>query len=179
MTRVLAIDAGLSSGWAVLDFELNSPPVELALYQGKMGLIETVDRICETYKSYEPDVVVTEKFNLRPGNKFLADLTTVSVNGALQYAMHDKFGVEMVEQTPAQAKGLVSDKVLKRLGMWPTGSIVGAKDADDVRDALRHAVHFGVVELKHRPTAELGWPQEKEECCGSVRGCLTCPEEEI
>lgn len=159
MTRVLAIDAGLSSGWAVLDFEDDCPPAELALYQGKMGLIETVDRICETYKTYEPDVVITEKFNLRPGNKFLADLTTVSVNGALQYAMHDKFGVEMVEQTPAQAKGLVSDEVLKRLGMWPTGSIVGTKDADDVRDALRHAVHYAVVSMKHLPTTKLGWPQ--------------------
>lgn len=164
MTTVLAIDAGHSSGWAVVDFTEGADPEVEALYQGKMSLIETVDRICETFQTYEPDAVIVEKFNLRPGNKFLADLTTVSVNGAIQYAMHDKFGIEVEEQTPAQAKGLVSDKVLKRLGglFWPTGSMVGAPDADDARDALRHAVRFAVEVLKHRPTAESGWPREEE-----------------
>lgn len=164
MTRVLAIDAGLSSGWAVVDFLTDKAPEVQALYQARNPLIPTVEGIVQTYRTYEPDVVVIEKFTLRPGNKFVADLTTVAVNGAIQYALHDAFGVEVVEQTPSQAKGLVSDKVLKRLGadFWPTGSVVGAGDADDVRDSLRHAVYYAVQTLHHRPTTEAGWPREEE-----------------
>lgn len=159
MTRVLGIDAGESTGLAVVDFTQGGT---YASYVGQFtdGLVDTVSDIINATVSFIPDVVVIEQFDLRPGNKFLANLSTVYRNGALEYALATEVGTDPVWQTPAQAKGLVSDAVLKRLGdrFWPTGKDVGQKDADDARDALRHAIHYAVVTLKHRPTIEKGWP---------------------
>lgn len=163
MTRVLAIDAGESTGLAVVDFTETGPELRY-LSQFIAGVVETVFDIHDLIVDYQPVAVVAEQFDLRPGNKFLADLSTVYRNGALEYMLAVDFAMEPVWQTPAQAKGLVSDTVLKRLGpdFWPTGKTVGQKDANDARDALRHAVFYAVEVLKHRPTIELGWPKPEE-----------------
>lgn len=159
MTRVLAIDAGESTGVAVVDFTENGP--ELALLA--QFIDNNVDTVCNIYDYIVetiPDKVVIEQFDLRPGNKFLADLSTVYRNGALEYMLAVDFAMEPVWQTPAQAKGLVHDLVLKRFGpdFWPTGKTVGYKDANDARDALRHAIRYGVEVLEHLPTTKKGWP---------------------
>lgn len=159
MTRVLAIDAGESTGLAVVDFTETGPEQQY-LSQFIADNVSTVFEIHDLIEDYRPDKVVIEQFDLRPGNKFLADLSTVYRNGALEYMLAADFAMDPVWQTPAQAKGLVSDTVLKRFGsdFWPTGKTVGYKDANDARDALRHAIHYGVVTLEHRPTIERGWP---------------------
>lgn len=164
MTRVLAIDAGESTGMAVVDFTETGPEL-VSLSQFIAGTTGTMRWLAGIIETYEVETVVAEQFNLRPGNKFLADLSTVYRNGALEYMLAVDFAMAPVWQTPAQAKGLVSDKVLKRLGdeFWPTGRTVGQKDADDARDALRHAIYYAVTTLKHRPTIELGWPKEKDD----------------
>ena len=98
--------------------------------------------------------IVSEQFDLRPGNKFRADLTPVKVNAVLDYVHGD-----IVSQTPAQAKGLVKDQVLKNLGWWPTGKTVGQRDANDVRDAFRHLVYRLVRQYKNQWVLEKGWPK--------------------
>lgn len=163
MTRVLGIDAGESTGLAVVDFTDNGPDL-CYLSQFVADNVNTVLDIHNLIVDYQPATVVAEQFNLRPGNKFLADLSTVYRNGALEYMLAVDFAMDPLWQTPAQAKGLVSDTVLKRFGsdFWPTGKTVGYKDANDARDALRHAVFYAVEVLNHRPTIELGWPKPKE-----------------
>lgn len=163
MTRVLAIDAGDMTGLAVVDFESNGTALCL-LEQFAGDVTQTMHRVAAVIRAMDVGVVVAEQFNLRPGNQFVADLSTVYRNGALEYMLAVHFGIDPVWQTPAQAKGLVSDMVLKRLGsgFWPTGKTVGYKDANDARDALRHAVFYAVEVLNHRPTIELGWPKPKE-----------------
>lgn len=159
MTRVLAIDAGESTGLAVVEFT-PSGPIRLYLDQFIADTTQTVRNIAREYRTFGPDVVIAEQFDLRPGNKFLADLSTVYRNGALEYMFEYEFDEQVYWQTPAQAKGLVHDLVLKRLGkdFWPTGKTVGYKDANDARDALRHALRYGVEVLEHMPTIKKGWP---------------------
>lgn len=159
MTRVLAIDAGESTGLAVVEFAASAPAL-LHLDQFIAPVTETIRQIERVMQHWHVDAVVAEQFDLRPGNQFTADLSTVYRNGALEYMIESEGVRAVVWQTPAQAKGLVSDKVLKRFGpeFWPTGKTVGYKDANDARDALRHAIHYGVEVLSHFPTIEKGWP---------------------
>lgn len=168
VTSVLAIDAGRSVGAAVIDFPWGSSPNlrhvhqfrhddDVTLYKAVVDLL---------YKYHYVDVLVVEQFDLRPGNKFVADLTPVKLNAVIEFenAHHPKRSpIPMVWQTPAQAKGLVSNEALKNLGMWPTGKTVDQPDADDARDAIRHAIRYGVNVLKHMPTISEGWPQEQEQ----------------
>ena len=156
MTRVLAVDAGQSTGLAVVDFPDGHPPEVRHMVQFVVGVAASVTLIGTISSEERPDVLIAEQFDLRPHNTFVADLTPVEINGALKYV----FGDSIVWQTPAQAKGLVKDQVLKNLGMWPTGKTVGQEDANDARDALRHAIHYGATVLKHQPTLQLGWPRE-------------------
>jgi hypothetical protein len=51
-------------------------------------------------------------------------------------------GVELVLQTPAAAKGLVTNDLLRRIGLWVTAAEIDKNDADDARDSLRHAVLY-------------------------------------
>lgn len=159
MTRVLGIDAGESTGLAVVGFEPNGTALwHLEQFAG--DVTQTMHRVAAIIRAMDVGVVVAEQFNLRPGNQFVADLSTVYRNGALEYMLAVHFGMDPVWQTPAQAKGLVSDTVLKRFGpdFWPTGKTVGQKDANDARDALRHAIRYGVEVLQHLPTTKKGWP---------------------
>lgn len=160
MTRVMAIDAGQSTGASIIDYHNGCLPSIVHVVQFKLDVQETAWHLNELLSGYQIEKIVVEQFDLRPNNKFLADLTTVEVNGALKALWGEG---NIVWQTPAQAKGLISDAVLKNLGAWPTGKTVGQKDANDARDALRHNFRYGVEVLKHRKTIEAGWPKPKED----------------
>lgn len=51
-----------------------------------------------------------------------------------------RYKVPIVFQNPADAKSFTTNDFLRKLGLWVTPSEVGAPDADDVRDAARHAL---------------------------------------
>lgn len=146
--RILAVDAGVSTGW-VLGEQPSNPSDEgseiLDFGQFKHDHWEdTVTELLTKFTS-EPTTLVIEQFDLRPNNKFRADLTTVKVNSTLSYcatAWNPK--ARIVWQTPGQAKGVIADKALKVLGFWPTGKTVGCPDADDVRDAARHFYYYAI-----------------------------------
>lgn len=150
--RILAVDAGVSTGW-VLGEQPSNPYDEgseiLDFGQFKHDHWEdTVTELLTKFTS-EPTTLVIEQFDLRPNNKFRADLTTVKVNSTLSYcatAWNPK--ARIVWQTPGQAKGVITDKELKALGFWPTGKTVGCPDADDVRDAARHFYYY-VIKTCH------------------------------
>lgn len=150
--RILTVDAGVSTGW-VLGEQPCNPYDEgseiLDFGQFKHDHWEdTVTELLTKFTS-DPTTLVIEQFDLRPNNKFRADLTTVKVNSALSYcatAWNPK--ARIVWQTPGQAKGVITDKALKALGFWPTGKTVGCPDADDVRDAARHFYYY-VIKTCH------------------------------
>lgn len=139
--RVMAVDAGKSTGIVVGDFCDDREFSIIHTHQIKYDYwASSVYDILATYNEYAPDVIVCEQFDLRPGNNFLADLTPVKINSVLEWEIGD-----IVWQTPAMAKTTIPDNVLKILGFWPTGSTVGQPDADDARDAGRHLFLWAVT----------------------------------
>lgn len=153
---ILAVDAGVSTGWAkglAIDGDITIVSYGQFICE---DWVDTVDQLMALSDGgMSVDTLVVERFDLRPGNKFVADLTTVKVNSALRYALQGS--VTWVEQTPAQAKTLVSNEVLKQLGWYPTGKDVGYKDANDARDALRHLAHYGAASLRLPKLLAAGW----------------------
>lgn len=150
---IQAIDPGVSTGVVIARVDTE---VEILYFDQFICSthVETSKVLEDLIKRFDVDVVVSEQFDLRPSNKFTADLTPVKVNAILDWLVDD-----IHYQTPAQAKGLVKDGTLKNLGWWLTGKDVNYKDANDVRDAFRHLVYYLVHELKHKWTLEGGWPR--------------------
>ena len=152
-TTVIAIDPGVNTGLVVARVE---EEVEILHFDQFICSThtETAELIKHYLDEYPQAIVVAEQFDLRPSNRFTADLTPVKVNAILDWFVDD-----IHYQTPAQAKGLVKDATLKNLGWWLTGKDVDYKDANDVRDAFRHLVYYLVHELKHKWTLDNGWPR--------------------
>lgn len=159
-TTVIAIDPGVSTGLVIAHIEDDEFVRVSHFSQSSCSdytdtakwLIDLIN--IENQEYLDNAIVVSEQFDLRPSNKFLTDLTPVKINAILEYHYPD-----MVLQTPAQAKGLVKDSVLKNLGWWLTGKDVGQKDANDVRDALRHLVYYLVHVEKNHWVLDIGWPR--------------------
>lgn len=148
--RILAIDPGHSTGWVIANHDWKDLHIE-RFGQFKptkspthTAIVEELEYIIREIPMLSPVLeIVVEQFDLRPGNKFLPDLTPVKVNAILDWKWDN-----LNYQTPAMAKTLVTDTMLKKLGYWPTGKDVGQPDANDVRDAFRHLVYYGARTLR-------------------------------
>lgn len=143
VSTVFAYDPGVSTGWVL--GVVDGGDVEIVEFDQftAAGHVDTARHLMRVIEHYKPDRIVGERFDLRPHNQFLADLTPVKVNAAMDYATD----VGVHYQTPTQAKTLVRDATLKALGFWPTGRSVGRPDADDVRDAARHLFCYCAMTL--------------------------------
>lgn len=144
MTKIFAYDPGVSTGWVF--GVTGADDIEIFEYGqfSRSNHVDTARELMRTIEYYRPDRIVGERFDLRPHNQFLADLTPVKVNAAMDYATD----CAVHYQTPTQAKTLVRDATLKALGFWPTGKSVDQPDADDVRDAARHLYHYCAMTLR-------------------------------
>lgn len=105
---------------------------------------------------YEVHLVV-EQFDKRPGiinPDYSAKYVEKNIDSFVA-GFHTKY-----KQIPAEAKNFIREArsnngrgdALKRFDMYP----VGQKHA---RDAIRHALTYAVVQLKHRPLTLKGWPK--------------------
>lgn len=148
--RVVALDPGETSGVAWIDLagkDLREPihkyVARMAEWTEVVGLAnsenEAAMAIYRIIEWWEADVLVCESFRVRVGETS-ADpraLSPVRINAKVGLAVSlYKPGVQIVEQSASQAKGVITDERLKRWGLW----VEGHKDA---RDALRHLVVFG------------------------------------
>ena len=150
MTRLLAIDPGLSTG-IVSGFYSDTEPFTVeGIYQpegGAQGFLEWSKRNSD-YDVYREDVVVVEKFVLSSGNEFVADLSGVPSEGIAMAFSHDP----VVWQYRSQ-KSTVPDRVLKENDLWSSGADVGCQDARDANDAMIHALIY-LRTIGHKPTLE-------------------------
>ena len=110
MQTVIAIDPGVNTGLVVahVDEEVEILHFDQFICSTHVETVELINRYLDQYPGA---TVVAEQFDLRPSNKFTADLTPVKVNAVLDWLVDD-----IHYQTPAQAKGLVKDATLKNLG---------------------------------------------------------------
>lgn len=149
--KILAYDPGVSTGWVIA--ETSGTDLEVLdfgqfVFANHVDTVRALATLVQMNGYTDEYEIVAERFDLRPGNKFMADLTPVKVNAAMNLLFDG-----IIYQTPAQAKALVTDRALKNLGFWPTGKTVGQPDANDVRDAARHLFYYATAKLRLTGTA--------------------------
>jgi hypothetical protein len=148
---ILSLDPGKSSGIALGYYSSASAYESVAVWQVEDGLEGFLDWYykCWPAISVKGPEIVSERFVLR-SQKFVADTTPLLIEGAMRVL----FGPDIHYQLRGE-KAKVTNDHLKRGGEYRTGKHVGRKDANDVNDALRHAViYLTKKKNQHLPTIE-------------------------
>ena len=157
---IVGIDPGVTTGWVVADYTEGVPHI-IEYGQERFDGPTEAARFIISRLLPDADVVILEQFDLRPHNKFTAELSPVEINAILKYWVEylGDSRTQLVFTTPAQHKALVTNEVLKRLGWYIMPRQVQQKDANDVRDAFRLLTHH-LVEREHdREFTLVGWPR--------------------
>jgi hypothetical protein len=138
---IIGVDPGLSTGVSVLaDARLSSA------FQGMPeDALNELDGVLRRWTDHCTDtgtgtvLVACERFQAagRSTHSHQPDAERVFARTA---ALASLYGVDFVEQTPADAKRIASDALLRRNGLWTLPRDVGCRDANDANDAMRHAV---------------------------------------
>ena len=140
MPKILGLDPGGTTGWAIIEYLDDAPPVLCAygqIHNGHIGFIDAWKALPEF------DFVVCESFTLREGIKGV-NIEPAYVIGALEAQRVKK----VIYQSPA-LKALCDNDALKRMGLY-------IKSAQHARDAIRHAAIYLKREA-HMPTLIAGW----------------------
>jgi hypothetical protein len=86
---------------------------------------------------FAPNTIVMERFVYQRRDKVV--LTPVEVIGVCKlWADHQNWDITYVEQSPSQAKGLLPDASLKKMGLWIKGQ-------PHAMDATRHLLYHLIV----------------------------------
>lgn len=139
-TRLISIDPGKASGFAVLDFSnLKEPSI---VYSDELVQFDTVAFV---HRSLSEDAdlyeVVMEEFKITPQTgKNSAASWSLEIIGAVRYFC-ELYKVPFTLQPPSRAKNFVPNDRMKNIGIWHRGG------EGHARDALRHAVLY-LVEKK-------------------------------
>ena len=139
-TKLIAIDPGKATGFAV--FDMSDPQNPVIVYSAELEQFETCafvhSALAEDPESYE---VVIEEFKITPqtGKNSSANWS-LEIIGAVRYLCH-LFKVPLTEQPPSRAKNFVPNDRMKAIGIWHRGG------EGHARDALRHGVLY-MVEKK-------------------------------
>jgi hypothetical protein len=144
--RVLSLDPGGTTGYAISTFDDNSPLVIERSGQIKNSLSGFLDFHWDVLESEDIDLIVCENFELREG-VYGADLSPVYIIGALE-ALYPV--IPIWYQAPYQ-KPLVDDDRLKKLAIYEPGK-------PHRNDAVRHMVIY-LRNTKHTPTLMAGWKE--------------------
>lgn len=152
MTTFLALDPGVTTGYAIFDHdEYDFELIESGQIQYSLeGFIDKW--ISAAFGSV--DYVVCESFSLREG-LYGVNLAPTYVIGALEALVvtdrwHGKPPIDIIYQEP-KLKPLCDDDRLKKLGLHKKGM-------PHRNDAVRH----GIIHLrnnKHKPTLAAGWKE--------------------
>lgn len=136
--RLLSLDPGETTGWAVWDYSDRQPLTHVAhgmIAGGLLGFIEWWPGMIE---ECHPSEVVAESFIL-DGRTAFPNVTPLRIEGALAALWRGPVALQRNVY-----KAHAPDELLKRVGLWWPG-----KGHD--RDAARHAIAYTVTR-KHIPT---------------------------
>lgn len=139
---IIGVDPGLSCGLAELtDGVLTFVSQEMP----EVMLAQLRARIATALMRYSPDLVLTvvcERFIQRagPGIHMTHQPKPLEVAGAVEDVCKQA-GIPFILQNPADAKAIAQNDRLQKLNLWVTPRDLGSTpDANDARDAIRHAV---------------------------------------
>jgi hypothetical protein len=133
---VAAIDPGLLTGVCMVNFGF-VPGARTYLVEAAElefdDMLAWFDRVVP-----RADVIVSERFIIGPQTVGKSQAPwSLRVEG-VQFAVCAKHGKEPVLQSPAEAKALVSNDLIRRLDLWYKGG------AGHALDAVRHAVTWAM-----------------------------------
>lgn len=146
MKYLLAIDPGKATGWSLWAYDS-----ALALTRRDLGVIPGgVHGFILWWRELPHciDEIVFETFRL--GDDFVNDRTMQAsqIEGALLALVPPEFPIWWQRRSDKRA---VPDHVLKRHGLWITGSAVDWEDGRDVNDSQIHALAWAKRQ-EHEPT---------------------------
>lgn len=149
MPRLLTIDPGLATGYA-LGYYDESKPYTLAhvgvTHDGVYGFAQLVNDDC----IYDvTDELIVENFIVRPNQP--VDPVALEVIGFIKGTSPV---APIMRLRSDKGKAGFMDSVLKKHGLWQTGKMVGHKDGRDANDAIIHALTWLCFKQKHQPTIE-------------------------
>lgn len=135
----IGIDPGKSCGLAVLlDGRL------IHVQQGSASSCMDALEACLTQYAYRSDVDIEigiERYTITPQTGRRTQQTSALEITGMVDMLAERYGVEVVRQTISDVKRFAADPLLRKLGLWVKPSDVNASDADDAKDAVRHAVY--------------------------------------
>lgn len=141
---VAGLDPGNSTGLLVLRLlPEEATAVPILRYQGPpeeaLARLETLIREVALWR--EDVLIAGERYTTtqRTGKRS-AQPTPLRVLGAAEQLTYQYTNVEFTLQSPADAKKLAPNDVLRDLGIYTRASDVERPDANDVNDAARHAL---------------------------------------
>ena len=130
---VLALDPGVTTGWALWKSSYNQDRVDRGQFTGNH--VDFVNMLDDFHPSNAPFLIVYERFLYQRRDK--VNLYPVEVIGIIKYYC-TLYDVPVWEQSPSQAKNLWSDDKLKRMNLWIPGQ-------GHAMDATRHLLYHLVV----------------------------------
>jgi hypothetical protein len=138
-TYVVGVDPGQSTGIFVL-----RDGARFAAYQGTAtGALSALDALLAALRAdpTRPTVVIAVERFVTTGEtaRHTRQGAAQEVLGVV-HRLAESFDCDVVLQTPADAKRIAPNALLRELGLLVTRDEVGQPDADDVNDAARHAV---------------------------------------
>jgi hypothetical protein len=134
---VVALDPGGTTGVAILD----EPQIHRD--QVDTSSPNALRDIWDILNMTDPEDIVMERFQFRyGGGRSKVVLTPVEVIGVVKLycAMKD---IALYEQTPAQAKKLITDDKIRKLGLWVPGQ-------PHAMDATRHLLYHLIVTRREK-----------------------------
>lgn len=144
--RIVSLDPGGTTGWAAFTRSQNDDVTEGEWWRSQLEG-EHHGGLYDALESFAPEVVIYERFmyQRRELDKGVSlSLASVEYIGVIKL-WHERHceTVDLVCQTPHQAKVLWTDDKLKKLGLY-------TPNAPHANDATRHLLYFLVVTRNER-----------------------------
>ena len=148
-------DPGLTTGLALLhasDTELTVVETAAVRYDPANYLtpLDTLKRWAGLPGRHR---LVMENFHIRPGLMIPDTTPELVIDRTKTWIRDENPYVEVVWHEPVGGKMMITDAVLKKMGIHVRG-----KDSNHINDALRHGVTH-LMDRRHRPTCRLAHPQ--------------------
>lgn len=148
------VDPGLTTGLALLlatDTELLKIETAADLYD-PLNYLTPLDTLKRWAGLPGRHRFVGEAFHIRPG-PMIPDTTPEKVIDHIKIWIRDEKPYnEVVWHEPVGGKVMITDPVLKNMGL-----IVRGKDSNHMNDAVRHGVTH-LFDRRHRPTCRMAFP---------------------
>ena len=126
MMNILAFDPGGTTGWVLYSDD--------TIVGGQLEGQHHLD-LFNLLNDYDPDIIVYETFEYRNKSRAGLVLDSREYIGVIKLYNQIWSGTKLVAQTPAQAKGFVTDDKLKKMKLYYPGM-------PHMCDAMRHLVYY-------------------------------------